>query len=439
MEDTSGPFAHRAPVLAAPAVVSRAIVAGTLVAFIAAVYLVVAVGLGALLDWNDSTMLSIAATAIVALAFSRVRQRAEGVASRLVYGERRSPYETLAQLSDRMAGAYATEDVLPQMARILAQGSGAQGARVWLRLGDELMSAGTWPEGPQLAPVAIEGEVLPLLPGAHHQLAVRHRGELIGAVTVTQAPGEPLSSVDLHLLDDVASQAGLVLRNVRLTARLAASLEELSLQAEELRASRQRIVTTQDAERRQVERDIHDGAQQHLVALMVQLRVARTMVERDPNRAATMVVEIRQVIADALRNLLDLASGIHPRVLTEAGLAAALRAQENNPSIRVRVEDHGVRRSGAELEAAVYFACLEALQNASKHAAEAQVVVSLAERDGVLEFSVRDDGPGFDPERSGRGSGLDNMQDRLTALGGSLELSSAPGRGTSVTGRVPVP
>jgi signal transduction histidine kinase len=424
--------------VSAPAVVSRAIALACLAAFIGGVYLVVAMSLGSVLDDRTSTWVSITATAVVAVLFSRVRERAQRLANRLVYGARASPYETLAELSERVAHAYPTEDVLPQMARILGQGSGALSARVWLRMGRSLVPAAAWPGGTALAPVAIDGDELPPLPESHFGVPVRYRDQLIGALTVTQAPTQPLSPVDLQLLDDLASQAGLVLRNVRLAAELAASLEELSAQAEELRASRQRIVMTQDEERRQVERDIHDGAQQHLVALMVQLRVARTMLTRDPAKATRLIGEIRGVIAGALETLLDLGSGIHPRLLTDHGLAEALRTQVANPSVRVTVDADGVRRYQAEVEAAVYFACLEALQNASKHAAGANVAVTLAEEEGTLVFTVRDDGDGFDPEQSRPGSGLGNMRDRLTALDGSLELTSAPSRGTCVTGRVPV-
>jgi signal transduction histidine kinase len=236
----------------------------------------------------------------------------------------------------------------------------------------------------------------------------------------------------------MASEAGLVLRNVRLNASLAGSLEEISAQAAELRASRKRIVAAQDAERRRVERDIHDGAQQHLVGLMVQLRVANKVVHRDPARARRIMGDLRHVVAEALERLAELARGIHPRFLSAEGLPGALRRQESNPSVHVTLEDEGVGRYGAEVEAAVYFTCLEALNNAAKHAAGANVLVGLAERDRHLVFSVRDDGSGFDPGQARPGSGLGNMVDRVAALGGSLDVASAPSKGTSVTGRIPL-
>ena len=240
-------------------------------------------------------------------------------------------------------------------------------------------------------------------------------------------------------MDDFAAQAGLVLRNVRLTAELASSVEAISTQAAEIRASRRRIVDSQDAERQQVERDIHDGAQQYLVALMVQLRITATLAGRDPDRAHAMVEDLRRVVREALDTLRDLAQGIHPPVLTAHGLAAALRRQETNPVVRVSVEEQDVGRYAIEIEAAVYFSCLEALNNASKHAPGSNVVVRLVEAEDHLAFSVRDDGSGFDPEECRPGSGLGNMADRVAALGGVLDITSAPSRGTMVAGRVPLP
>jgi signal transduction histidine kinase len=430
----------RGPLVSAPAVLSRLFVVLVLAVCIGGVYLLLPVGVGALVGWGPNTVLSVAATALVAIGYGPVRNRVSRRVRRLVYGDRPTPYEVLAELSDRVSGASTSPDVLAHVARIVAEGSGFQSARVWLRIDDELSPAASWP--PQTStpsPVILSGDALPPLPDAQLTLPVLHGDELVGAITVRQSPGEPFSATDLQVLHDIAAPAGLVLRNVRLTTELAGRLEAISAQSAEIRASRERIVATQDAERRRLERDIHDGAQQHLVALMVQLRVARTLVTRNPERAVQVTADLRRIIAETLTTLQDLAQGIHPPVLTAHGVAAALRHLQAHLDIELTVDDTGVARHPAEVEAAVYFACLEAVINAAKHAPGSTVVVRLAEEGPSLVFSVRDDGEGFDPARCRPGSGMGNMVDRVGALGGSLEVHSAPGEGTEVAGQVPLP
>src|SRR4029077_5557007 len=205
----------------------------------------------------------------IAVAFTPVRNRATRFANHLVYGKRASPYEVLSEFSARVAGTYDVEDVLPRMATMLGEGTGARDACVWLRVGDELRPSATWGrdgDAPAAAVPMRDGE-LPSIPDASKVVAVRHRDELLGALTVTKAANDPITVAEDKLVEDLAAQAGLVLRNVRLTEELRANLEEL-------RASRQRLVTAQDGERRRIERNIHDGAQQQLVALAVQARMA---------------------------------------------------------------------------------------------------------------------------------------------------------------------
>jgi signal transduction histidine kinase len=422
-------------------VINRTLVYGALAAFIGVVYVAVVVGVGQLVGraGEPNLALSIAATALVAVAFHPLRERLQRVVNRVVYGARASPYEVLSGFSDRVGGTYDTEDVLPRMARIVAEGTASARADVWLRVGGQLVRAASWPEsdvaGPGSMPIR-DGQV-PALDGGR-SVPVRHQGDLLGALAVTKRPGETLTPTENALLSDLAAQAGLVLRNVRLTAELRARLEELSRQAALLRESRERIVETQDAERRRLERNIHDGAQQHLVALAVKLRLARTMAERDPARARTLVGEARTQTVDTLRTLRDLASGIYPPVLAERGLAAALREGIGRLELPVDLSDDGIDRYPIEAEAAAYFSILESLQNVAKHANASRVSVWLAEQNGHLVFGVEDDGMGFDPSIAIQGSGLSNLADRVEALGGTLEIRSAPGAGTTVSGRVPV-
>jgi signal transduction histidine kinase len=370
-------------------------------------------------------LLSIVATAIIAVAFQPIRARARHFANRLVYGKRAQPYELLSEFSEQLAGSYSADDVLPRMARLVAEGTGATRARVWLRVGAELRAAASWPSSNGLPrPARLIGDELPEFPGEGRAFAVRHQGELLGALTVSMPARESLGQTQERLVADVATQAGLILRNVRLI--------------EELRASRQRIVAAQDEERRRLERNIHDGAQQQLVALAVKVRLARTMTAKDVERAQTLLDELQRETQEALENLRDLARGIYPPLLADQGLAAALQAQARKVPFPVEVEPNGVTRYPAEAEATAYFCVLEALQNAAKYADASRAIVSLGEEDGRLVFSVSDDGSGFDVEATAKGSGLQNMADRVDALGGSIEVASSPGRGTTITGRIPV-
>ena len=416
-------------------VIRKTVVFGVLAAFITAVYVAVVVGLGSL--FSDTLILRIAATALVAVAFQPVRDRANRLANRLVFGERATPYEVLARFGERVGETYASDDVLPRIARVVAEGTGAGRSDVWLRLGDQLTLAASWPLAEPKAAFPIEGEELPAI-AADRVAAVRHQGELLGAIAVTKPASEPLAAGEAELLDHLAEQAGLVLANARLTADLEARLMQIAAQAADLRSSRQRIVAAQDEERRRLERNIHDGAQQHLVALAVKLRLAKIALQKDLEQGRRMLAEIRGEVDAALDTLRSLALGIYPPLLEEQGIAAALAAQYLRSSQPVRLEADGLGRYPIELEAAVYFCALEALQNAAKYANATAITIAFRERDGALEFSVTDDGGGFDPASNGTGTGIQGMRDRMAVFGGDAEIESSPGHGTIVRGRVPV-
>ena len=414
-------------------VISRTLVYGALAAFITAVYVGIVVGVGTLVGsgGQPNLVLSIVATAIVAVAFQPVRERLQKVANRLVYGKRATPYEVLSQFSERVAESYAADDVLPRMARVLADGTGAAHADVWLRAGDILRHAASWPLDSSAAePARVVGDSLPEMLDTDRAVEVRHQGELLGALTITKRKGESLTPVEEKLLTDLAAQAGLVLKNVGLTAELLARLEDL-------RASRQRLVAAQDEERRRLERNLHDGAQQNLVALKVKLGLAEMFAEKDPARAKQTLAELKVDTDEALETLRDLARGIYPPLLADKGLVAALESQARKATLPVQVDADGVGRYPQDVEAAVYFCCLEALQNVQKYAAAKSAVVKLDGSEDGLTFEVTDDGQGFDGASVKRGAGLTNMTDRIDALGGRLEVSSTPERGTRVHGSLP--
>jgi signal transduction histidine kinase len=316
------------------------------------------------------------------------------------------------------------------MAQVLAEGTGAARAVVWLRDGIELAAGACWPpDGAPPARVGFADGDAPAIAGADRVSLVYHQGEALGALSVAKRPGETLTPVEGKLMSDLAAQAGLVLHNIGLTEQLRARLAEL-------RASRLRIVTAQDEQRRRIERDIHDGAQQQLLAIAGALAVAQSLAGQDQDRERALVAQLKAETSGALETLRELARGIYPPLLADRGLAAAVRTQAGKAPGPVEVDAVGVDRYPAELETAVYFCCVEALQNAARHAPGSVVRVSLAEDEGQVVFSVTDDGPGFDPAIAPAGSGLRNMSDRLAALGGSCQVDSSPGRGTTIAGRV---
>jgi signal transduction histidine kinase len=280
--------------------------------------------------------------------------------------------------------------------------------------------------GPPMRPavVRIAGDGFPELPD-DFAVEVRHQGDVLGALSVTMPANDPLDPGREKLVRDLASQAGLVLRNVRLI--------------EELKASRQRLVTAQDQERRKLERNLHDGAQQQLVALAVKQRLLTRMIGHDDEKAKATVAQLADDTNAALENLRDLARGIYPPLLADKGLHAALKTQARKAAVPTTVEADGIGRFGQDVEAAVYFCTLEALQNIAKYADASHATIRLRQPDGSLTFEVGDDGRGFDPASNGYGTGLQGIEDRLAALGGTLEIRSAPGAGTTVTGRLPIP
>jgi len=404
-------------------VVKKTVVAAIVVVALTAVGLVVlllvptaVVGIG-LSGWERG-LFAVAFT--LGLLVGPLRRRARRIADRVVYGGRATPYEVLSDFSDRMAEAYSTDDVLPRMAGIVGAGTGAERVDVWLLVGREMTPAARWPSD------APAGEARPMAALAEADpgtFQVRHQGEALGAITVHMPANDPMNPSKERLIRDLSSQAGLVLRNVRLI--------------EELRASRRRLVAAQDAERRRLERNIHDGAQQQLVALAVKLRLTEQLAERDPAKAREMLGQLQAETNDALEDLRDLARGIYPPLLADKGLTAALEAQTRKAPMRVELSPDGIGRYPQEIEAAVYFCCLEALQNVAKYANASHVGIELSDDGRDLAFEVRDDGVGFDPASTGSGTGLQGMADRLDAIGGSLEVRSAPGEGTTVRGVVP--
>lgn len=408
-------------------VVKKTVVFAIVVVMLVAVggLIAVLVGVGLVPQLYDTPPLFLFFGLVCGLLAAPVYRLASRIADRLVYGGRASPSEVLSEFSGRLSETYATDDVLPRMASILGEATRAKEVRVWLRVERAYRVAASWPRGADAAAwVEARGDHLPVFPGDDHRTEVRDRGDLLGAITATFHANDPIDEGRERLIRDMAAQAGLVLRNVRLI--------------ENLRASRQRMVAAQDEGRRRLERNIHDGAQQQLVALSVKTRLADGMIDRDTAEAHEMLGQIQADANDALETLRDLARGIYPPLLADKGLATALEAQGRKATIPVTLDAEDIDRYPAETEATVYFCVLEALQNIAKYADASTIHVQLRAAPRALNFTVRDDGVGFDPESYTPGTGIQGMQDRLDAVGGSLTVTSAVGDGTLVAGSVPI-
>jgi signal transduction histidine kinase len=435
---------------------------------VVAVYLLVVIGLGRRPEGEERSLLllSMVAAGVAALLYVPARHWLAERANRLVYGERTAPDETLRTFGQRLSRAIPLDELLLQLAESLRKSLLVEAAEVWTgrdgrfelaagvphREADALtvgakeqavvaragVSGGTWID------IWLPG--LSRFAGPHGTAGLRvapiaHHGELLGLIVCRRRrDGEPFTEREDAVLAELGRQVGLALHNVQLDSALQASLEELQASNEELQRSRARIVAAGDAERRKLERNLHDGAQQHLVALAVKLRLAQDAVEDDPADAVAMLDELKGDLQGAIQELRALAHGIFPPLLVSGGLPEALRAAATRSPLPVDLEVDGTGRYSSDLEAAVYFCCVEALQNAAKHAGDSATVrVEVAERDGALTFAVVDDGAGFDAGTSAmEGHGFVNMSDRLGAFGGTLTVSSRPGEGTGVTGRVPL-
>jgi signal transduction histidine kinase len=434
-------------------------------AVIAVIYLVIVAGLGKVPGNSAERELlgfSMLAAVVAAIGFLPVRARLVASATRFVYGTKEAPGEALRTFGSRMTRAVSMDELLLQLAESLRKTMRLDSAEIYTGAGDVLERAVSVPdagarslvltdrERPVVARAGVSGSAwasvwLPSLLDGREQAQLRvapisHAGELLGLIVVERgARADTFTEEDDRVLTELARQAGLAFHNSQLDSALQTTLDALRKQADELRESRARIVASGDAERRRVERDLHDGAQQHLVALAINIRLARDIVADDPAGAGEMLGQLAEDVQLTIRELRELAHGIYPPLLADNGLGDALRAAASRSPLIVRVTVAGeVGRYPAEVEAAVYFSCLEALQNAAKHAPDATVDLRLWTASGGLLFSVTDDGPGFDPAAARGGHGFVNMADRLGAIGGTVRWDSQPGHGATISGTVPL-
>jgi signal transduction histidine kinase len=402
-------------------VISKTVLFAMLAVFIAAVYVAIVVGIGALFGTTTDPALSLAATLLIALLFQPARARATRLANRLVYGERATPYEVMAGFSARVADTVSTDQVLPQMAEAAGRGVRAMQASVRVRLPGGLERVERW-----------SADRPPERMGEPWTVPIAYQGDLVGDLMVTKAANDPLVPAEQELLRDLGAQAGLALHNVRLTEELAIRLEELDVQAAALRVSRERLVTARDAQRRGLQRDIHEGPEHQLLDIGRRL----TTVDR-PDQLDGLIDQAN----DTLEGLRDLARGIFPPLLAEQGVVAALRAHIRKVGADATVEASGAfgaRRFDPDTEAGIYFCCLQAIQNVLRHAGNAPCTLGLDLDSDAIVVEIRDYGPGFDPRATPRGMGLQIMQDRVDALDGELRVESSRERGTAIALRIPI-
>ncbi len=449
---------------AEPALV-RAVVATGSVALVGLVYVLVVIGLGRVPQEGERTILALsaAAAAFACLLVFPTRRRLEDWANRRIYGDRHSPGEALRTFGSRMSRSVPMDELLLQLVETLRKTMRLTAAEIWTGTNGQLGLAVSVPEKPARA-FLLDDEAHPVMARAQAQgnawlqvwaptllegredrtlraVSIAHLGDLLGLIVVERRGDDPpFADTEDRALVDLARQVGLALHNVRLDSALQASLEELQERNAELVASRARIVAASDESRRRIERNLHDGAQQHLVALAVKVGLIRTLLEADPTMAAGIVEELRDDVQATLNELRELAHGIYPPLLRDRGLAEALQTAANRATLPTQITAPALGRYDSDVEAAVYFCCLEAMQNAGKYAgdgASVRVLVEAADDQG-LRFEVCDNGAGFDVATLGVGQGFVNMRDRVGAVGGDLTVRSAPGTGTSIRGFMPV-
>lgn len=398
-------------------VLSRTLAYSVLWLAIAGTYVALATMVGVTAENYLSVGWSVALALAVGLLFQPVRARMEALANRWVFGRRSDPAQVIAELGNTLSQTLDLESLLPRMAGALQEGLGVTWARV--RLEDR--------SGPE------PGEE----PGAEHGRAevsvpVVLDDEHLGVVECGPKAAGAWNDDDRAVVATFARQAALAVRNVRLTERLATNAEQLA-------ASRTRLVEAQESERRRIERNIHDGVQQHLVALIGlagQIRQSPTI-----NGNGRDLGELQDGLSRVLDDLRDLARGIYPSLLSDKGLLVAVEAIAARHTIpTVLRADPSLRglRFGRAAEAACYFTVAEALANSLKHANAQRVDLTLAREEDDLVITISDDGDGFDPDDATRraGQGLGSLQDRFAALGGDLAIRSSPGGGTTLHARM---
>jgi signal transduction histidine kinase len=374
---------------------------------------------------------SVLIAAGAALVLQPLRRRAERAADRWVLGARLDGYDVLTRFGSMLEDAPGPADLLPALAAAVQRGLGLQWARVRL----DLVAANGSLEPAGAAGIGAAEPAEPEL-----VVPLTQAGTVLGRIECGPRHDGPLLDEDRRLLASLAGQAATAVRNLHLTAELSARLEVIRTQAGQLAASRARMQAARDTERQRIQRDLHDGIQQDIVALTAKLALAMARQRRGDSRADESLADVQRDLAALLGHLREFAHAIHPPVLADKGLLEAIEAQAARLPIEVVIEAEPALRGvrfPRHAEAAAWFVVAEALTNTVKHAAAGRVRVALYRLDGRLAVEVSDDGCGFDPAAA-RGLGLSSLADRMSIAGGTMAIDSRPGAGSTVRAEVPL-
>ena len=404
--------------------INRTLVYGALTVCVVGLYVLIVGSLGALFQASGNLLIALVATGVVAVLFQPLRDRLQRGVNHLIYGERDEPYSVLARLGQRLEATLAPGAVLPTIAETVAQA---------LKLPYAAIALGQ--DGQYVTATAVGTPVADQL-----HLPLTYQGEMIGQLILgPRAPGEPLSTADRRLLDDLAHQVAVAAHAVRLTA-------ELRQVAHDLQRSRERLVVAREEERRRLRRDLHDGLGPTLAALALSASSIPDLILANPTAAASLAKQLEVDIRTTVGEIRRLIHGLRPPALDELGLAGAVRdraaqlmsRQQSGaaPGLRVTIQaPESLPPLPAAVEVATYRIVEEALTNVARHAQAHTCIVRLVLADG-LEVALIDDGAGLPPD-SQAGVGLRSMRERAAELGGQLRVERQMHGGTSVWAWLP--
>jgi signal transduction histidine kinase len=427
-------------------VVSRTLLYGSLLVIVGVAYVAVVSVTAAVA--GTGTWSVILSMATVSLAVDPLRRRLDAAANRLVFGQSLTPRQATRVLAAGLEQLSSGEELI-ELTKVAVTATRAAAAELWIKVDDHLLSVARWPRpsAPEAAapwPDPAEDEWLHEVK-ADQSFPCVYQGQVLGTLAVFEHPGVGLGEGGAQILTELAGHAGQLVHNAQLAAELAEHVDVLQDRTAELRLTLGAIVEAQDEERRRLERNLHDGAQHEILALMMGLQTVapawNSAQPPDLRGAVEELGELRLRVQETARTVEELCGGALPAELVAGGPAPALEQAATGlrrAGLDVQVSEHGHARSEPDIEAAVYFASLEAMQNAAKHSEAQSVWVRVQWTPAQVEFAVGDDGRGFEPQAARASLGLRQLAERIAVVGGTLTVDSALGLGTTVRGRVPL-